>query len=340
MTVPNTTQTAPIESSVEVVSDVPQTQETSTESKSEGQSDNVESFESWLAKREAGKTKTEPQQSKSDQELSKTDREVPKSSNFDEKTPQKVPEVAKPTETPTEMSIKVGEREYKANDITELNKSIKDFQTREAETKQNVQSFVDELKSNPSSILEKLELDPKTWDAIATKYYEKFIEPNTLTTEQKLERMQKAEQQRVDTENKTKADKAESDRVAANKQYWSEKIGEALTTEGLPQTEWSINRLAGYIQQARMKGISATPVELAKLVREDITESQKNALQGLNPEQLAAALGEDGVKKFREYQTEKYKQQKFENKSPSKPVEKAKKPGRKYSNPYDLLDDL
>ena len=349
MTTPNVAQTNSTATSSEVVPEVSPIETNVTESKSEAESNNVESFDSWLKNREAKKagsdtkSKEEP---KKDQKLPKDDSIDQKNIKTDENKAEKVAKSedsgTNKSQEPAEPAITLNNKTYKAQDIEQLTKSHSEMEAKHNENIQRMNSFAEQLKSDPASILDKLQLDEKTWDLVAKKYYEKFIEPQTLTAEQKLERYQKADQERQEAEAKAKAEAEENARVERNRRYWEEKISESLDGEGLPKTQWTINRLAGYIDQANKQGVKATPQELAKLVREDMIESQKSTLKDLTPEQIAAALGEEGVKKFREHQTEKYKQQKFENKNTQvvSKVEKPKKDGKKYSSPYDLLDDI
>ncbi len=244
----------------------------------------------------------------------------------------------KDAKAPAEQTIKVGDKEYKSQDVEQMTAEITKYKNQEAVTTQQLGDLVNTLRTNPGKILDKLEVSR---DIIEKYYFEKYLEQDTLTAEQKLERYQKADQERQMAEQQriqAEQQKAQEDR---NRAYWSEHIKTALTGEGLPETPWTINRMAGYIKNAKDQGINVPSSELAKLVKQDIVEAQKAALQGLNPEQLVQALGQEGVAKLRQHDTEKFKQTKFENRNPGKSrVEKPKPPGKKYRSPYDILDDL
>ncbi len=292
-----------------------------------------ESFHDWLKRRNSEKevkTKTPPKEDKPAVKIPPEDANVA--------AELKDTLATKDLVEPATQSLKVGDKEYKSQDVENMTAEIAKYKNQEAVTTQQLGDLVNTLRTNPGKILDKLEVSR---DIIEKYYFEKYLEQDTLTAEQKLERYQKADQERQAAEQQQQQEQQQKAQEERNRAYWSDQIKTALTGEGLPETPWTINRMAGYIKNAKDQGINVPSAELAKLVRQDITEAQKAALQGLNPEQLIQALGKEGVAKLRQHETEKFKQTKFENRNPGKSrVEKPKAPGKKYSSPYDLLDDL
>lgn len=101
-------------------------------------------------------------------------------------------------------------------------------------------------------------------------------------------------------------------------QHYQQVFPQALEAHGIPNTRYALSRMAYHTQMALRAGEKVTYRELAARVREeyDAEESgryealdgehlvkhlSKTQLKKLNPEQLEALLGDDGMSKLREH---------------------------------------
>jgi hypothetical protein len=75
----------------------------------------------------------------------------------------------------------------------------------------------------------------------------------------------------------------------------------ALKEVRLPQTKGVVAEIARYISQATEIGYEMTPTEAAKLVREDIEDRQRRLYVDSDAETLVKLLGDDALKKIRDY---------------------------------------
>ena len=350
MTTPVVTpNTAPETTPIEEVSQEGGVQESASESKSEGQDNPNESFSDWL-KRQKGDSVSKSKESETAPK--KSDTNTPKPSESDKKVPDpaKTPDespLKEPTEDvlSSEPEVKIGDKVYKAKDIEALAKSESDTKAAHEKTLEQVETFVTILKTEPGRIFDKLLEDPAVSEVFESYLMKRYVEPakfKTLPPEEKVAHYEKLEADRRAEEEADKRAEAETKAQAdaeANRKAWTDKFNESLAKAGLPQNEWTLARMAGYMKQSFAKGLKVTPDDVIDNVRSDLVEAHKATLQNLDPEQLAAALGEETLGKLRARDVEKLKQGKFENKNPGKgKVEKPEKTKKKLTSIYELLD--
>ncbi len=117
------------------------------------------------------------------------------------------------------------------------------------------------------------------------------------TTKQKLQEFEKKESDR-----KAKEEQAHNDALKKKyaEQYSSEFI-EALKTTGLPPTKDMVADMAKYIARAAKIKMPMTAVEAAKLVQEDVVAKNQHLFANMNPADIVKIVGEDGLKKLREF---------------------------------------
>lgn len=343
-----TPNTASVETSSEPIVDQGSTENNATESKLSGENDPNESFSDWL-KREQAKNKAKETEKvtseKSKEEKPRVDKVVakePEDSNAKvtkepENSNSKVAKSESEAEKAPEQVLKVGEKTYKSEDIEKLVKDSTETSTKLETVTNQLKDLVNIIKTKPGEVLDRLEV-PR--EVIEEYYYKKYMEWETLTDAQRVEKLQNEKKEREDNENKAKAEAAEKARVERNREYWSNVIKNSLQTEGVPENEWTIQRMAGYIRQSQEKSLNVPHNEIAKMVKEDLYNAQREAFKGMSPEQLIEAIGEEAAAKFRQHETEKFKQTKFEQKPAQTTSEpKPKKPGKRYSNVYQILDE-
>ncbi len=295
-----------------------ETTESNTESTG-SENDPNESFSDWMARQGKGKeeVKAPKEEVKKEETSEKKEEEAPKEDSK-EKT----------------ESLKVGDKEYKAEDIEGLVKSSADLETLKSE----ITDMFEQLRTSPGEWFDKLEISQK---AIEDYYYSKYIEPGTLTAEQKLERYEQRDKAAKEAEETSKRQQAEEAQKEHYRQQWTKDISAAIQEAGLPNNEFTTAKVASYLKAALAKGVQASPRDVMDLVKQDLESTHKSSLTGMTPEQLAATLGPEMMAKLRQHEVDKYKTTKFENKNPGKGAlkdTKSQEVKRKVSSVYDLLD--
>lgn len=246
-------------------------------------------------------------------------------------------------------TIKVGDKEYSSADVESLLKNTEALTQRGEEFNSKFSTFIDRLQKNPGEILEKVGVDR---EALEKFYFEKYLEEDTLTAEQKLEKYKARDAERLKAEDdaraqaQAEAEEAEAARkTSESRNMWQKRIQEAVTEAGLPDTDLTINLTASYIKDALVEGNqSVTAKDVMPKVQEYFTNSFKQYLDKLEPAELKTVLGDKLLGKLREYEADQLKNDKFRNDRPGQGRTKAvagKKEGKKsYSNVYQMLDDL
>jgi hypothetical protein len=82
-----------------------------------------------------------------------------------------------------------------------------------------------------------------------------------------------------------------------------------------------VGRMASYIHRSAKIGFEMTPQEAAKLVRQDIEDSQRNLYGDADAETLFQLLGEANLQKIRAYDTSRLKSPEAHLKTPAEQPE-------------------
>jgi hypothetical protein len=117
------------------------------------------------------------------------------------------------------------------------------------------------------------------------------------TTKQKLQEFEKKEADR-------KAQEEHAHNEALKKKYaeqYSAEFIEALKTTGLPPTKDMVADMAKYISRAAKIKMPMTAIEAAKLVQEDVVIKNQHLFANMNPADIVKIVGEEGLKKLREF---------------------------------------
>lgn len=342
------TTTTPAPQTTETPSTEQPVTESKPESSQQAETDPNESFSDWLRRQPGSKTEEVP---KSESGRDEKGRFVAKakdtnkqevSENDTNSTQKSVPEVEKSPEP----ELKVGDKAFKAKDIETLNKSYEEMRTAHETLNSQVRDLVETLKNNPGAVLDHLGISK---NLIESYYYDKYVQPEvfkSLPAEQKVAHYEKLEQDRLAAEQAKQAEQARLEQEAKVKaaetesqKLWSQRFTEALNEAGIPNTQWAHQQMAAYVKQAQDKNIQITAKDLVPLVKADLVEAKKAALEGITPEEITALLGQDMMSKIRAQDVAKFKQEQFENKTPLKAkVERSEKPKKRLSSIYELLD--
>ena len=344
---------APEASATEGVSESTPSTESATESKLAPENDPNESYSDWLDRINGKSKKTEEKaEPKKDSVLDKFKADLEKDKNVKDQPKEDLPTKEPKVEAPAPIQdIKVGDKSYTAKDIETLTKDHTEVKTAHETLQKQATEFINTLKTNPGQVLDMLLKSPETESAFMDYLNKRYVEPlkfQALPAEDKLKHYEQKEQERIASEQAARAEqeraaKEQADQQAAenNRRFWTNKFSESLGKAGLPDNAWTQARMAGYIQRAFAQKIQVTPDDVIQYVREDLVNSQKHALENASPEEISKLLGEEKLAALRAQDVAKFKQDKFENKNPSKgKIERTTKEKKRYSSPYDMMDDL
>ncbi len=110
---------------------------------------------------------------------------------------------------------------------------------------------------------------------------------------------------------------------------YEQKFMKALETGGIPKTPEAVTRMAELTMLAVDKNIDLTPDEIAQVYLEELDQADRARYGGATGEQLARMLGEDGMKRLREFDLSRLKNPQgnpFPKRSPQRQAANGKAP--------------
>jgi hypothetical protein len=204
----------------------------------------------------------------------------------------------------TEVDLRTLTSEYQKGKGSE--KRFQEAQRMRAQAEQ----FISALQTNPIDVLTNPNLGID-FRKVAEDYLYAQIQSEMMSPEERaqkeqvseLERYRAQEQQRVEQQREQRANQMR-DKYANE---YTEKFTSALQETGLPKTNWTVSRMANYMQQALQSGIDADVKDIAALVKEDYMTEQKELFSNLDGDKLIETFGEDMAKKIRQADLAKLK---------------------------------
>jgi hypothetical protein len=175
--------------------------------------------------------------------------------------------------------------------------------------REQIEQLFGALKENPVDIISKLGIN---FEQLAEQYlieklkYQQMseVERKNLDYERKL----KEHEQREETYKQQQQEAANNAETKKYTEEYTKQIVEAIEKSTLPKNDIIVQRMAGYVYNAKAKGMDMNFDEAAKLVEEDIKTELKQVYGAYKGEQLYNALGEDIVKEIRQHDLSKIKQ--------------------------------
>lgn len=142
-------------------------------------------------------------------------------------------------------------------------------------------------------------------DQMERWYTKEFIEPETLTPEQRkikeyelqLEKYRRDEQEKLEKQQQEEQEQL----TARQREYLQGQIIEALDKSGLPKTKMIASRMAFYMRENLLKGWDAPIDVIVSQVKQEREAMMHGEVSGLEGEALIQYLGEDVVNKIRKW---------------------------------------
>ncbi len=182
-------------------------------------------------------------------------------------------------------------------------------------TRSEVDRIIKSAKSNPIEAL----MDPalgltkdQIRDAFEKWYAKEYIEPETLTADQKRireqeERLSKYEQQ--DKEKKEREEKEQEDKLTHHqREFLQGQIIEALEKSNLPKTKETVRKIAFYMRQNLANGWEAPMEMIIRQVKNDRQGSFRDEIENCSIEQAVELLGEGFMNKVRSHDLQKLRE--------------------------------
>lgn len=247
----------------------------------------------------------------------------------EEQTDSLVEETESAELTPSEIKkykVKVDGEELEV-DETEL---LRGYQTRRAAdkrfqeaalTRRQAEQILGALKENPIHVLAHLGLNV---DELAENYLYEKIQQEQLSPEerrlQEYEAQLKRYQEQEQRQKQEQQQAYQAQLVSEARSYYANKVQQALTQAGLPDSDHNIQRVAYYLQQALNHEVDISPEEIANLLKQEAEQELNQYLTRLSPEQLAHILPEELRKALRQDDVNKVKTLKRPNKNQPNPT--------------------
>lgn len=210
----------------------------------------------------------------------------------------------------------------------EANKRFQEGQKAKKQAEEFIQQMKDEGRL--FEVLQKLGHNPRT---LAEKYLAAALEEEMLDPKEKEVRQYKSKLEQYEAKEKADREaKEKADQDALKKKLaedYSNEFVEALKSTGLPATKPMVAEIAKYIARSAKIKFPMTAIEAAKLVQQDLESFDKHRLHAADGERLAKMLGEEGLKKVREYDTGRLKDPKSQLKTPEVQGDRRSEPQRR-----------
>ena len=142
-------------------------------------------------------------------------------------------------------------------------------------------------------------------------YKEEFIDPETLTPEQRELQALKKFKEQIDYEKKTtqekEAQRQEAEVVARFREEYQKNIIGMLEKYELPKNRFTVGRVAYWQKQNLDNGYDAPDEVIVAQVKEERQNILREETASASPAELIAFLGDDVVNKIRKYDLEQLK---------------------------------
>lgn len=198
-----------------------------------------------------------------------------------------------------------------------------------AEHRKKAEEVFSALKSGDFDALERAGLSPDEIRAMMEKYYRRrWIDPETLTPEEKRAREAEAKIEALEkekAERQKRDEELENERLdATTRRELQDSIMKMIDESGLPKTRFIASRIAHWMRHNLNKGWDAPPQVIVSQVKAERDRVVRSLVEKFDGSQLVEAFGDDIVNKLRAYDLEQFKKRKGQPKEPEQPSARAK----------------
>jgi hypothetical protein len=163
-------------------------------------------------------------------------------------------------------------------------------------SKDPIQAFHDYANSLPPEQKRKL---------IEDFYMKEYIEPDSLTAEQRKLREYETrfkKQEEEEQQRKLKEQKENEDQLTQKqREVLQQEIVEMMDSSGLPRTKFFVQRIAFYMRQNMLNGWEAPKEMIIRQVKNERQAIMSDLAEGATAEQLISLLGDGIINKIRQH---------------------------------------
>lgn len=254
-----------------------------------------------------------------------------KSEKNEEKTDEKDAKNEEKTSENMKITLKVNGEEKEYSDIAEIQQlaqhglGANQKMQEAASIKKKAEMLFNDIKENPFEVLQHKSFGLNVRD-LAEQYLfgqiqrdgmsqqERDAQDASMADSRELANYRRGEKDQAQQNEKQN----EQENHTKLKQDFTNQIKANLESGGLPLTDWTQARMAGYMRQAMAKGLQPTQAQLTEIVRSDwIKENRMFLSQMQNPDDIISAIGDDTMNRVRKHQVKKFKT------APAKPAKVA-----------------
>lgn len=190
-----------------------------------------------------------------------------------------------------------------------------------AKTRKQAEEVLDIIQKNPAEALSKLGFDVRKLaeDFLAQKIQEEMLSPEQKKVKSMEEELKKYKSEKEDFEKQQR----EAQISTLQTQYEVDiqsKIISAIDAHKLPKNPKTVARFAEYMLQGVENGVDYDPKDLAPRIRRDLEDEHRHMYRDSGVEEILKILGEDTLKKIRQYELQKVKGKTVSNATSTQPV--------------------
>ena len=186
-----------------------------------------------------------------------------------------------------------------------------------AALRKQLEGFIGAFQKDPVATLRQLASQGGKQGTAFREAVEKFLYEEMQREQWSPEKraLWEAEQKLAATqrEKEALAEQRKRETFEAQQKHWAAKYEADITAAisapdvGLPKTPAVVRRMAELMAKSLKLGLDTDPKDIAKLVRQELLEAQKEVLGGLDGEALMKLLGPDLAKRIRAYEVAQLK---------------------------------
>lgn len=174
-----------------------------------------------------------------------------------------------------------------------------------ARMREQMQKIMQMIKTNPRAILEdpRIGVDIKKLaeDVLWEQVQREKMTPEQRELQETKKKLEEFEKQNKELESRTKTEKFNQE-----VEHFSKKLGEdiqnVLQTSNVPKTQFTVKRMAFYMQEALKRGVDLSAKDVVGIVHNEYQQNVKQILGAVDGDALVNLIGEDTLKKIRDHE--------------------------------------
>lgn len=188
-----------------------------------------------------------------------------------------------------------------------------------AGTRKQAEAILELLQKDPAKALSSMGMDVRKLaeDYLVEEAKKLQMSPEERQKHELQQEIERLRNEKADIEKQKQEERIQTLQAKYETDIQDQIIG-AIDKYKLPKNPKTVSRIAEYMASALENGYEANALDVASRVRQDIEDEHKALYSQYNVEDLIALLGQDQLKKIRQYEVNKVKA-----KAPSAPVKTA-----------------